>query len=249
VLRLGGLLLVSTFGWGKLVGEIRHIVAGENLNQAGLAPLIHSAGFPAAALLAMYVALCESVAASFVAFGFLTRISGLALTLSMSGAFYVSLRLGEEPLRAASYLVLFATLALVGPGSWSLDWRFWKRETKRLDLGLLVLRVGIGVLTILWLALPAAGATATFGGRPEGSWIVVVVGGLALLVVLGYRGRTAAGALAVLSLWALIAELLDHQPPLAIPMRAGIWVILFTGLALLGPGQYALARPRDSARS
>lgn len=243
VFRLSGLLLVSTFGWGKLVGEIRHIMAGENLNQAGLAPLIHSAGFPGAAVLAMYVALCESVAASFVALGFLTRISALALTLSMSGAFYVSLRLGEEPLRAAFYLLLFAALALAGAGTWSVDSRLHTRGPGRLDLALLWLRIGTGILMVLWLALPAAGATATFGGRPEGAWVLVLVGALVLLVVVGYRARTAAGALAVLSCWAVIAELLDHQRALAIPMRSAIWVILFTGLALVGPGRYAPARP------
>jgi uncharacterized membrane protein YphA (DoxX/SURF4 family) len=36
-------------------------------------------------------------------------------------AFYVSLRLGEEPLRAALYFIIFTGLVVAGPGRFSID--------------------------------------------------------------------------------------------------------------------------------
>jgi len=121
VFRLAGLFLLATFGVGKLLNLIAIFRSGQPLAHSGLAPLIHAAGFPAAGLLAVYVPLCECVAAGFVAIGFLTRLAGLALTLSMSGALYVSVRLVEDPLRAALYFLLFGSIALMGPGRLSVD--------------------------------------------------------------------------------------------------------------------------------
>jgi hypothetical protein len=41
----------------------------------------------------------------------------------MAGALYVSVRLGEDWLRAALYLIIFISLTLTGPGEFSLLWR------------------------------------------------------------------------------------------------------------------------------
>jgi uncharacterized membrane protein YphA (DoxX/SURF4 family) len=45
---------------------------------------------------------------------------GLA-PLGMAGALYTSVRLGEDWLRAALYLIIFVTLIFTGPGKFSLD--------------------------------------------------------------------------------------------------------------------------------
>jgi putative oxidoreductase len=122
VLRSSGLFLLLTFGWQKLFGLFHIIHAGAFLGSAGLAPLIRDAGFPAPVLASVYVTFSESILALLIALGLFTRLSAACAALSMAGAFYFSLRVGEEPLRAALYLLIFATLALTGPGRFSLDY-------------------------------------------------------------------------------------------------------------------------------
>ena len=114
VLRGAALLLALTFGWTKLM----------SIGSLGLAPLIREVGFPAPALASVYVSLCESVGALTVACGLFTRFAAACVVLSMSGALYYSLHVGEESARAVLYWVTFATLALAGPGRYSVDqWR------------------------------------------------------------------------------------------------------------------------------
>lgn len=130
VLRTAGLFLLLTFGWGKFTGYLQIVRAGRPLASSGLAPLIRQMGFPAPGWLGLYAALCESVASLLVAVGLLTRLAALFAALSMAGAFYVSLRLGEEPLRALLYFTIFAALALTGPGRFSLDHVLRRRNTQ-----------------------------------------------------------------------------------------------------------------------
>jgi uncharacterized membrane protein YphA (DoxX/SURF4 family) len=40
----------------------------------------------------------------------------------MAGALYASVRLDEDWLRAALYLIVFVALALIGPGKFSVDY-------------------------------------------------------------------------------------------------------------------------------
>jgi uncharacterized membrane protein YphA (DoxX/SURF4 family) len=117
ILRSSGLFLLLTFGWQKLFGLAQIIHAGASLSSAGLGPLIRDVGFPAPALAAVYVTLSESM----IALGLFTRLSAACAALSMAGAFYFSLRVGEEPLRAALYLLIFGVLALTDPGKFSID--------------------------------------------------------------------------------------------------------------------------------
>jgi hypothetical protein len=49
----------------------------------------------------------------------------------MAGALYVSLRLGEDWLRAALYLIIFSTLALAGPGRFWIEQLIDRRRPKR----------------------------------------------------------------------------------------------------------------------
>lgn len=132
VLRGAGCFLVATFGWSKVRDLVAEIARGVPLNQAGLAPLIHGMGFPFAGLLAVYVTLCESLAAVLVASGLWTRAAAACLAVSMTGAFFYSARVGEEPLRALLYLTVFAALALTGPGKLSIDHRWITASSKAL---------------------------------------------------------------------------------------------------------------------
>jgi putative oxidoreductase len=129
VLRSAGLFLFVTFGWTKLWDLFQIVRAGRSLSANGLAPLIHAVGFPAAAVLAVYVTLCESLGALCVALGLCTRVAATAAAVSMAGAFYYSMHVGEEPLRAALYLVTYASVAIMGPGTWSVDHLLASRRT------------------------------------------------------------------------------------------------------------------------
>ena len=130
ILRSAGLFLLLTFGWEKLWGYIQLALAGGPWESAGLAPLIRSMGFPAPVLSGIYAVLCESVGALLIACGFLTRAMAILVALSMAGAFYTSLRLQEDSLRAALYLCIFTAVALSGPGRFSVDYWLQSRQQK-----------------------------------------------------------------------------------------------------------------------
>jgi putative oxidoreductase len=122
VLRGSGLFLALTFGRQKFSAYVALIHAGQSLSGTGLASLIRMMGLPAPALLAVCAVLNESVGALFIACGFLTRPAAAIGALGMAVAFYVSMRLGEEPVRAVLYFVIFLGLAITGPGRFSMDY-------------------------------------------------------------------------------------------------------------------------------
>ena len=84
-------------------------------------------GFPIPVVLAVWITFNESIGAFLIGCGFLTRLLAASLALGMAGALYASVRLGEDWLRAALYLIIFTTLVLTGPGEFSLD-RLLKRN-------------------------------------------------------------------------------------------------------------------------
>ena len=76
--------------------------------------------------------LCESVGALFIALGLFTRVSAALTALSMAGALYFSVRVGEASWQlAALYALSFVTLALTGPGRFSVDYILQLRYRKR----------------------------------------------------------------------------------------------------------------------
>jgi uncharacterized membrane protein YphA (DoxX/SURF4 family) len=127
LLRGAGLMLALTFGRQKVVGYIALIRAGQPLASSGLAPLIAALGLPAPGFLGVCAVLNESIGASLIAFGLLTRVAAAVGAVGMAVAFYVSVRLGEDQFRAALYLIIFAALAIAGPGRFSLDHLLWRR--------------------------------------------------------------------------------------------------------------------------
>lgn len=99
----------------------------------------------------------------------------------------------------------------------------------KLDWGLLVLRIGLGATALLVIALPAA---------REGPAALLFP--FALSVTAGYGARPAAALAA--GGWAVLLarDLLLGAPWYSLPVRAALEVILFTGLALTGPGRFSI---------
>jgi uncharacterized membrane protein YphA (DoxX/SURF4 family) len=121
ILRGAGFLLVATFGVQKIGWYWSAFHAGKSLSTVGLAPLIARMGFPIPVALALWVTFNESIGAFLIGCGFLTRLLAASAALGMAGALYTSVRLGEDWLRAALYLIIFFALILTGPGKFSVD--------------------------------------------------------------------------------------------------------------------------------
>ena len=128
-LRGAGFLLAFTFGIQKIGWYIAALHSDGPLGSVGLAPLIAQMGFPASVVLALWITLNESVGAFLIGCGLFTRVAAISLALGMVGALYTSIRLGEDWLRAALYLIVFATLALTGPGKLSID-QWWQARRR-----------------------------------------------------------------------------------------------------------------------
>src|ERR1700726_2619740 len=121
ILRGAGLLLAGTFGVQKIGWYWSAFHAGKSLSSAGLVPLIAKMGFPIPVALALWITFNESIGAFLIGCGFLTRVMAASTALGMAGALYTSVRLGEDWLRAALYLIIFLTLSLTGAGKFSVD--------------------------------------------------------------------------------------------------------------------------------
>jgi uncharacterized membrane protein YphA (DoxX/SURF4 family) len=122
ILRGAGFLLAATFGLQKIGWYWTAFHAGKSLSAIGLAPLIGGMGFPIPVVLALWITFNESIGALLIACGFLTRILAVSAALGMAGALYTSVRLDDDWLRAALYLIVFVALALIGPGKFSVDY-------------------------------------------------------------------------------------------------------------------------------
>jgi uncharacterized membrane protein YphA (DoxX/SURF4 family) len=131
-LRSAGFLLAFTFGIQKIGWYISAFHSDKPLSSIGLAPLIAHLGFPIPIILALWITFNESVGALLIGCGLFTRLLALGAALGMVGALCTSVRLGEDWLRAALYLIVFVTLSLTGPGKFSIDRRLQIRKTNRL---------------------------------------------------------------------------------------------------------------------
>ena len=138
VLRGLAALLLIVYGWKKFTWLFPLISGRVAWSSWGFAAQIGKMGFPLPTLLAVFVVLCESVGALFIAVGFFTRVSAALTALSMAGAFYFSLRVGEASWHlAAVYALSFVTIALTGPGRFSIDQVLKarrKRKTAQLEV-------------------------------------------------------------------------------------------------------------------
>jgi uncharacterized membrane protein YphA (DoxX/SURF4 family) len=118
----------------------------------------------------------------------------------------------------------------------------------RLDTGLLTLRVGAGLSFILLFGLRQSQGASVFIYHPGRVWPLVALSFGALLVVSGFHARLAAGAVALAWAWAVYSGLRGGAEWFALPTRAFLYFLLFTALALTGPGKFSLEhllRPRS----
>jgi len=131
LLRAAGFLLAFTFGVQKIGWYVTAFHAGKPWSSIGLAPLIAHVGFPLPVILALWITLNEASGAFLIGIGFLTRFVAASVALGMVGALYTSVRLGEDWLRAALYLIIFIGLIFTGPGKFSIDHLMQRRKTNR----------------------------------------------------------------------------------------------------------------------
>jgi uncharacterized membrane protein YphA (DoxX/SURF4 family) len=133
VLRTAGFLLAFTFGIQKIGWYIAGFHSDKAFSSIGLSPLIAKMGFPAAVILALWVTFNESIGAFLIGCGLFTRLLAASAALGMAGALYTSVRLGEDWLRAALYLIAFVSLSLTGAGKFSIDrgLQIWKTNRSR----------------------------------------------------------------------------------------------------------------------
>jgi uncharacterized membrane protein YphA (DoxX/SURF4 family) len=131
-LRSAGFLLAFTFGVQKIGWYIMAFHSNRPFSSIGLAPLIAKMGFPIPVILALWITFNESIGAFLIGCGLVTRALAISAALGMAGALYTSVRLEEDWLRAALYLIIFVTLSLAGPGRFSIDrWLQIRKKNKR----------------------------------------------------------------------------------------------------------------------
>src|SRR5207245_7237137 len=133
ILRGAGLLLALTFGVQKIGWYWSAVHAGKSFSSIGLAPLIAKMSFPIPVALALWITFNESIGAFLIGCGFLTRLLAASLALGMVGALYTSVRLGEDWLRAALYLIIFIALTFTGAGKFSVDHLLKRKKPQELD--------------------------------------------------------------------------------------------------------------------
>jgi uncharacterized membrane protein YphA (DoxX/SURF4 family) len=124
-------LLVATFGVQKIGWYWSAFHARKSLSSVGLAPLIARMGFPIPVALALWITFNESIGAFLIGCGFLTRLLAASAALGMAGALYTSVRLGEDWLRAALYLIIFIGLIFTGAGKFSVDDPLKRKKSPR----------------------------------------------------------------------------------------------------------------------
>jgi hypothetical protein len=183
----------------------------------------------------------------------------------MAGAFYSSLRLREDPIRALLYLAIFAALAVGGPGRYSAG-RLWRRGRTRPAGGaeaeaspespetgvargkaLLVLRAGmIGSIALLVGYPPAEGAKLFSRDPIPGLLAVVVV--LMLTTGLGIAVRPTGVLLAAVWIVSGVRCLAMGLPWYALPVRAALYAFVFAALAAAAPA-FSTSRSRASRAS
>ena len=133
ILRGAGLLLALTFGVQKIGWYWSALHAGKPFSSIGLAPLIAKIGFPTPVALALWITFNESIGAFLIGCGLLTRLLAASAALGMVGALYTSVRLGEDWLRAALYLIIFTALTFTGAGKFSVDHLLKRMRPQELD--------------------------------------------------------------------------------------------------------------------
>jgi uncharacterized membrane protein YphA (DoxX/SURF4 family) len=111
----------------------------------------------------------------------------------------------------------------------------------QLDVGLLVLRVGVAVSSFLLFTLPQTQAANIFTDQPRGWWTLVALSIGAFFVIFGLVTRLATSCLALSWAWAAYSELRMGQHWDGFPVRSILFCFVLVTLALTGPGKFSLS--------
>ena len=130
-LRLGiGFGLLWLHGRAKLGSASAYFLSAQKWDFVNV---VASLGFPAPAAFAVAAALAESVGALLLAVGLLARPAGAAVAFTMAVAISLHLRGGQTPELALLYLLPAVSLALSGPGRYSLDYLWTALRVSEVD--------------------------------------------------------------------------------------------------------------------
>jgi uncharacterized membrane protein YphA (DoxX/SURF4 family) len=236
-LRVTALLIAGTWGWMKFHSLINILHSGRPLRNSGFVRLVRQLGFPFPRFMAVSAIINESVVASLLFLGIVTRPAAVVASLGMAGALYSSIRLHEEPLRAGLCALIFATLAFMGAGRYSADYVIWRKKNSpawRDDLGLLLLRVGAAAASIALAVVPTARDPYLHVTVPAAIWPLILAG---VVVGFGLISRAVEGALSIFWICAMLASLAHGNNWNTSPIRAALFAVIFGALAFTGPGR------------
>src|SRR6266480_152297 len=119
-LRSAGFLLAFTFGLQKDRMVHFRLPIRQTVLIDWPGAVDREGRFPSSSYsLALWITFNESIGALFIGCGLFTRVLAASAALGMAGALYTSVRLSEDWLRAALYLIVFIGLSLTGPGKLS----------------------------------------------------------------------------------------------------------------------------------
>jgi uncharacterized membrane protein YphA (DoxX/SURF4 family) len=126
-----------------------------------------------------------------------------------------------------------------------------RTRSSRLDVGLLAIRIGIGLSFVLLLALKPADATE-FLAKAAGTiaaghlWSASILSIAAFFLMFGLFTRAVAALSVLACLYAAVAALHSGLPWFVLPVLSAEYVFLFTALAITGPGKFSLDHLRRS---
>jgi hypothetical protein len=109
----------------------------------------------------------------------------------------------------------------------------------RTDVGLLAIRVGIGLSFVFLVALKQSEAANIFVSPSSQVLSLVSLSLGACLVVCGFLTEWAAALSALGWAWAMYSGLRANVDWMILPVRAAEYVIVFSALGIIGPGKYS----------
>jgi uncharacterized membrane protein YphA (DoxX/SURF4 family) len=252
ILRAAALLVVGTWGWAKFHGLINIVHSGRPLANSGFVRLVRQLGFPLPRFMAVCAIINESVVACLLFLGIVTRPAALVASLGMAGAWYSSIVLGEEPLRAALCTTIFATLAFCGAGQYSADYLLWPRKaissTRGKDVGLLLLRAGIAMASLALAIVSTATDRNLLAFAPDAHWPLVLACSGGVIVAFGVFTRPVSAVFSVFWSCAMVSALYAGVDWNMSPIRAALFATAFLGLTFSGPGRISIAAIYDRGR-
>jgi putative oxidoreductase len=246
LLRGTAAVVLLTWGFTKFHDLVQALNSSQALESWRFSQMVRKAGFPFPVFMAVCADLNESVLAGMVILGVLTRPAALIAALGWVGCLYVNFIWHQELLRPMQFTLIFAALAFLGAGRYSVDHALWSRRARWPDwfssFGLLLLKVGAALASIALVIFPTMKQPHLLAFVTLPNWLLVVAAVGAGWVGLGLRTRWVAAGLSVFWVGTLLAGFLAGQNWNSYPLGAGLvgsalFAIIYGTLALTGPGR------------